>query len=147
MEFFEGLLNNEYFRIAFVAWFVAQFMKVLLTLAFEKRLDIGRFWGSGGFPSSHTSSVVSVTTAIGLSEGYDTSIFAMALVFSMVVMYDASGVRRAVGKQATILNKMIHDISEHKHIEQEQLKELIGHTPFEVIGGAVLGILVANLYI
>jgi acid phosphatase family membrane protein YuiD len=146
MNFVEGLYSNEFFRVAFVSWFIAQFMKVLLTLFFEKRLDIGRIWGSGGFPSSHTSSVVSVSTAIGLTQGWDTAMYALSLVFSLVVMYDASGVRRAVGKQAAILNNMIHDLSEHKHIEQEQLKELIGHTPFEVIGGALLGILVANLY-
>ena len=146
MNFVEGLYSNEFFRVAFVSWFIAQFMKVLLTLFFEKRLDIGRIWGSGGFPSSHTSSVVSVSTAIGLTQGWDTAMYALSLVFSLVVMYDASGVRRAVGKQAAILNNMIHDLSEHKHIEQEQLKELIGHTPFEVIGGALLGVLVANLY-
>ncbi len=146
MDFVEGLYNNMFFRVAFVSWFIAQFMKVLLTLFFEKRLDIGRIWGSGGFPSSHTSSVVSVSTAIGLIQGWDTAMYALSLVFSLVVMYDASGVRRAVGKQAAILNNMIHDLSEHKHIEQEQLKELIGHTPFEVIGGALLGVLVANLY-
>ncbi len=146
MNFVEGLYSNEFFRVAFVSWFIAQFMKVLLTLFFEKRLDIGRIWGSGGFPSSHTSSVVSVSTAIGLTQGWDTAMYALSLVFSLVVMYDASGVRRAVGKQAAILNNMIHDLSEHKHIEQKQLKELIGHTPFEVIGGALLGVLVANLY-
>lgn len=121
-------------------------MKVILTLLFEKRLDVGRFWGSGGFPSSHTSSIVGASTAIGLSLGYDTALYALSLVFAIIVMYDASGVRRAVGKQAAILNQMIRDISEHKHIEQEHLKELIGHTPFEVIGGALLGVLVANIY-
>ncbi len=146
MTFFNELIANEFFKVAFVAWFIAQFMKVILTLAFEKRLDIGRFWGSGGFPSSHTSSVMSVSTAIGLDTGFDTPFYALSLVFTLIVMYDASGVRRAVGKQAVILNEMIHDISEHKHIEQEQLKELVGHTPFEVIGGAILGILVANFY-
>lgn len=146
MNFFEGLYYNDYFRVAFFSWFIAQFMKVILTLAFEKRLDIGRFWGSGGFPSSHTSSVVSVSTAIGLTIGWDSYAYALSLVFALIVMYDASGVRRAVGKQATILNNIIHDISAHKHIEQEQLKELIGHTPFEVLGGAILGVLVANIY-
>lgn len=146
MSFFEGLMNNSFFKVAFFSWFIAQLMKVVLTLAFERKFDIERFWGSGGFPSSHTSSVVSVTFGIGLELGFDTPLFALALVFSMIVMYDASGVRRAVGKQAAILNNIIHDISAHKPIEQEQLKELIGHTPFEVIGGALLGIIVANLY-
>lgn len=146
MIFVEGLINNEFFKVAFIAWFIAQFLKVILTLLIEKKLDIGRFWGSGGMPSSHTSSVVGVSTAIGLVNGFESAMYALSLVFAFVVMYDASGVRRAVGKQAAILNNMIHDLSEHKHIEQEQLKELIGHTPFEVIGGAVLGIIVANIY-
>ncbi len=146
MIFVEGLINNEFFKVAFIAWFIAQFLKVILTLLIEKKLDIGRFWGSGGMPSSHTSSVVGVSTAIGLVNGFNSAMYALSLVFAFVVMYDASGVRRAVGKQAAILNNMIHDLSEHKHIEQEQLKELIGHTPFEVIGGAVLGIIVANIY-
>lgn len=146
MTFVDGLLNNDFFKVAFISWFIAQFSKVILTLFIEKRLDIGRFWGSGGFPSSHTSSVVGVSTAIGIVNGFETEIYALSLVFALVVMYDASGVRRAVGKQAAILNNMIHNISEHKHIEQEQLKELIGHTPFEVIGGAILGIIVANIY-
>jgi len=146
MTFIEGLINNEFFKVAFIAWFIAQFLKVILTLLIEKKLDIGRFWGSGGMPSSHTSSVVGVSTAIGIVNGYESAMYALSLVFAFVVMYDASGVRRAVGKQAAILNNMIHDLSEHKHIEQEQLKELIGHTPFEVIGGAILGIIVANIY-
>lgn len=144
MNFFEGLYLNEYIRVAFLSWFIAQFMKVVLTLMFEKKLNIERLWGSGGMPSSHTSSVMGVSTAIGLTNGWETPIYALALVFSLIVMYDASGVRRAVGKQAGILNAMLHDLYEHKHIEQGQLKELIGHTPFEVIGGAILGILVAN---
>lgn len=147
MNFFEGIYMNEFMRVAFLSWFIAQFMKVVLTLIIEKRLDIERFWGSGGMPSSHTSSVMGVSTAIGLTYGWETSMYALSLVFSLIVMYDASGVRRAVGKQAGILNTMIHDIYEHKHIEQGQLKELIGHTPFEVIGGAILGIIVANLLI
>lgn len=147
MPYFSELFKNEYFIVAFVAWFIAQLLKFILTIIFERKFDIGRFWGSGGMPSSHTSSVMGVSTAIGLVQGWDSAIYALALVFSFVVMYDASGVRRAVGKQASILNEIIHDLYAHKHIEQEQLKELIGHTPYEVIGGALLGIIVANYII
>lgn len=147
MNFFTGLLDNQYFVVAFISWFIAQLMKVILTVIIEKRFEIDRFWGSGGMPSSHTSSVMGVSTAIGLIDGWNTPLYALAIVFSMIVMYDASGVRRAVGKQASILNEIIHEIYEHKHVGQEQLKELIGHTPFEVIGGAILGIIVANIYI
>lgn len=147
MDFINGLTNNQYFAVAFVSWFIAQFLKVILTIITEKKFDIGRFWGSGGMPSSHTSSVMGLSTAIGIIKGWDSVYYAIAIVFSMIVMYDASGVRRAVGKQASIINEIIHEFYEHKHIEQRQLKELIGHTPFEVIGGAILGILVANFYI
>lgn len=147
MNFFEGVLNNQYIIVAFVSWFLAQFLKVILTIIIERRFDIGRFWGSGGMPSSHTSSVMGLSTAIGLVNGWNTEYYAISVIFSLIVMYDASGVRRAVGRQASILNEIIHEIYEHKHVGQGQLKELIGHTPFEVIGGAILGIIVANIYI
>lgn len=138
---------NQYFYIAFIAWLIAQLSKVVTTLVIEKRLNLYRLVGSGGMPSSHSSFVMGLSTSIGLVKGWDSASFAIALVFSLVIMYDASGVRRAVGKQAIILNTMLDDLSKHKHIEQEKLKELIGHTPYEVLVGAILGIVIANLMI
>ncbi len=103
--------------------------------------------GSGGMPSSHSSFVMGMSTAVGLAKGWDSSSYAIALVLSLIVMYDASGVRRSVGKQAIILNNIIEDLYHHKPIAQDKLKELVGHTPVEVFAGALLGIVVANFIV
>ncbi len=144
MKFFDGLLANEIFVCAFVAWFIAQALKVLLTLLKERRFDANRMFGSGGMPSSHTSSVMGLSTAVGITQGWDSPIYAVSLIFAVIVMYDASNVRRNVGKQATLLNNIIEDLYKHHHVEQERLIELVGHTPIEVFAGAILGIVVAN---
>ncbi len=139
------IFSNPYFSVAFLSWFIAQVLKVVLTLIIDKRLNLYRMVGSGGMPSSHSAIVMAVTTAVGLDFGFDSALFAISLVFSLVVMYDASGVRRAVGKQAIILNTMIEDLYKHRHIGQQKMKELVGHTPYEVFVGALLGILMANI--
>ena len=141
------LFSNPYFSSSFWAWFIAQTLKVILTLVKERKLDLYRFVGSGGMPSSHSAMVMGLSTAIGLKMGWDSLEYALALIFSLITMYDASGVRRAVGKQAIILNQMIKDKQQNKQIEERQLKELVGHTPIEVIAGAILGIAIANLLI
>ncbi|CAH2212891.1 divergent PAP2 family protein [Tepidibacter aestuarii] len=149
MTFIEGILNNQTFAVCFMSWFVAQILKVILTFIFDKKIDVSRFVGSGGMPSSHSSFVTSLATATGIQRGYESLEFAMALVFALIVMYDASGVRRAVGKQAKILNKMIEDIQEHRKdiFNEKRLKELVGHTPVEVLAGALLGIVIANIMV
>ena len=144
MSFFDGLLANEIFMCAFISWFIAQALKVILTLLKDRRFDAQRMFGSGGMPSSHTSSVMGLSTAVGLTQGWETPLYAVALMFSLIVMYDASNVRRNVGKQATLLNNIIEDLYKHHHVEQERLIELVGHTPVEVFAGAILGISVAN---
>jgi hypothetical protein len=145
MMVMRDIFSNPYFSVAFVSWFIAQVLKVVLTLILDKRLNLYRMVGSGGMPSSHSAIVMAVTTAVGLDFGFDSALFAISLVFSLVVMYDASGVRRAVGKQAIILNTMIEDLYKHRHIGQQKMKELVGHTPYEVFVGALLGILMANI--
>lgn len=127
--------------ISIIACFLAQLIKVFTGK--EKRFDIKRITTSGGMPSSHTSFVTSLATVVGLVDGFNSTNFAISVVFAMIVMYDAAGVRRAVGKQAAILNQMLEDLQHGKTIQNEKLKELIGHTPFEVLGGAILGIIVA----
>ena len=144
MNFFEGIMNNNVFAAAFIAWFIAQVLKVILTFVLEGRLNIYRMIGSGGMPSSHSSFVMGMSTAVGLVSGWNSPEYAIALVISLIVMYDASGVRRAVGKQAIILNNIIDDLYHHKPVAQDKLKELVGHTPVEVFAGAILGIVVAN---
>ena len=141
------ILGNKIFDIVVVALVIAQTMKVIISLFTDKRLNFRKFLDTGSMPSSHTASVVSLTTAIGIFEGVDSVLFALSTVFAIVVMYDASGVRRAAGKQATVLNKIVENIrkKEGHTILEENLRELIGHTPLEVIVGAALGAAVAFL--
>ncbi len=141
------ILGNRIFDIVFVALFTAQILKVIITLFTERKLNFRRFLDTGSMPSSHTSSVVSLSTAIGIKEGIQSSLFAFSIVFAVVVMYDATGVRRAAGKQASVLNKIVSNIKKREgyYIIEENLKELLGHTPLEVLGGAILGVTIAFL--
>lgn len=136
------IFGNQVLTVTFFGWFIAQLLKVIFVLISTKSLDLSRFVGSGGMPSSHSSLVTSMTTAIGMIDGFNSSIFALAFGVSCIIMYDAAGVRYAVGKQAKLLNQIISDIQEHK-FREEKLKELIGHTPIEVIAGGILGVVVA----
>lgn len=147
MEQLRQLAANSILWVSFLAWFIAQASKVVLTILTHKKLDLRRFVGSGGMPSSHTALVVSLATALGETNGYDSYIFALSLVFAFVVMYDAAGVRRAAGKQAAVLNEIVERLQEGRDVPQEKLKELVGHTPIEVIVGAVLGFVVAKLLV
>lgn len=145
MSFFDELFFNKILWASVFSWFVAQLLKVIIVLLQEKRFDFSRMVGSGGMPSSHASFVTTLAVMVGLDKGFDGAAFAICFVLALVVMYDASGVRRAAGKQATILNQIVEHWEENAKIQGERLKELIGHTPFEVIAGAFLGILIAIL--
>lgn len=149
MNFIKLIADNQVLWIAFLSWFIAQAIKVVHTFIVDKRFDFTRFVGSGGMPSSHASFVMGLSTSVGLLHGWDSTYFAICICFSLVIMYDAAGVRRAVGKQAIILNKMIEDmhLKKEKSVTEKRLKELIGHTPVEVFVGALLGIVLANLMI
>ncbi|WP_028828350.1 divergent PAP2 family protein [Proteocatella sphenisci] len=139
-----GIFSNDVLKVTFWGWFIAQLLKVIFTLISTKKVDFSRFVGSGGMPSSHSSLVTSMTTAVGITEGFNSPIFALAFAVTCITMYDAAGVRYAVGAQAKILNQMLTDIQEHKFtFKEEKLKELIGHTPKEVIAGGILGVLIA----
>jgi len=122
------------------AWFTVQIFKFLSDSIIHRRINFKRFVETGGMPSSHSAVVTSLMTAIGLSEGFNSPVFAVSFVFSFIVMYDAAGVRRAAGKQAQILNQLINS-KQVKVDTNEKLKELLGHTPVEVFAGAVLGII------
>jgi len=128
----------------FISWFIAQFIKVVTVLIKSKRIDFRRFIGTGGMPSSHSSFVTSLTTSVAITEGFSSTAFAISVVLALVVMYDAAGVRRAAGQQAKILNKIVEEW-EHADFAKtdKRLKELLGHTPFEVFAGAILGIAIA----
>lgn len=134
---------------ALLGWFVAQALKVLVVLLKEKRFDIRRMVGSGGMPSSHSSFVMALTTAVAFENGVGSPLFAVCAVLSFVVMYDASGVRRETGRQAAILNDIIDIIEnigkDNPEVFGKRLKELIGHSPVEVAVGAVLGVVLGVL--
>ncbi|KUO71068.1 MAG: hypothetical protein APF77_05045 [Clostridia bacterium BRH_c25] len=147
MNFYVKIMDNKVLLACFTAWLIAQVMKIILTFYSSKKIDLTRFVGSGGMPSSHTSFVMALSTSIGRIHGWDSAIFAVSLCFAFVVMYDAAGVRRAAGNQAKILNIIIEDLAHNKPLENERLKELIGHTPKEVLAGAVLGIVIGNIMV
>ncbi len=138
--FFYDLIKNKVLICAIVGWMAAQFLKVIYILIREKRFDIRRFVGTGGMPSSHSSFVSSMATAVGFVEGFYSAEFAMAFVVAFVVMYDASGIRKAAGDQAKVINDLQEMIFENAPV---YLKELLGHTRLEVIIGCILGIAVA----
>ena len=140
MKNFIGIFQNRYVYIPLLTWFGIQLFKVIHDLAVTKKFNFKRIMGAGGMPSSHTGVVVSLATMIGRSEGFDSSIFALSLAFAFVVMYDAAGVRRAAGKQASLLNKIVNTPGLSMLQVQEKLVEVLGHTPKQVFVGAVIGI-------
>lgn len=141
---FQDLMNNYVLWVAIIAWLSAQLLKVLFYGLKHKTFSLERLMGAGGMPSSHTSTVCSLTVAIAKVSGLSSPLFAISLVMAGIVMYDASGVRRAAGEQAKVLNRLLFE--HHQPDEtQKMLKELLGHTPLEVFGGAVLGIALALL--
>lgn len=137
-----SLLRNPYFIVPGIAWVIAQVSKVITDSVLSRRLNVRRLATAGGMPSSHTALVVALTTVIGRLQGLGTPMFALSLIFSLLVMYDATGVRRAAGQQAAILNRLLDDLFiAHQGIRQERLRELLGHTPIEVFVGGALGLI------
>lgn len=130
--------------ISFVAWFTAQTLKVVGGVVRDKRLDLHFFVRSGGMPSAHTALVTSLAASTGVLEGFNSVLFAFTVVFAGIVMYDAAGVRQSVSKQSIILNRILQELMENRPKDiQHDVRELIGHTPFQVFTGGLLGISVA----
>ncbi|HLZ95293.1 MAG TPA: divergent PAP2 family protein [Candidatus Dormibacteraeota bacterium] len=125
-----------------VAWAIAQVAKVVIASVRARRLNLRVLADPGGMPSSHSAIVMGLTTALGKHAGIASAPFAIALIFSFVVMYDAAGVRRAAGRQAAVLNRLVQDLVHMRGVQEQELRELLGHTPVEVLVGAVLGIAV-----
>ena len=137
------ILNNYALVCSLMGWLIASFAKIVIILIREKRLDFRRIYGSGGMPSSHSATVAALATAVAKTDGLYSTSFAIAFMFAFIVMYDALGVRRAAGEQARILNQMVNNMSQQRPVYlKKKLKELIGHTPLEVIVGGLLGILI-----
>lgn len=138
-------ITNKYIYIPLIVWFCIQTFKVIYDLITTKKFNFKRIMGAGGMPSSHSAVVTCLAAMIGKNQGVDTPMFAMALIFAMVVMYDAAGVRRAAGKQATLLNKIVETPGLSSVQVQEKLVEVLGHTPLQVVVGAGIGIAVGLL--
>lgn len=126
-----------------LAWFSAQAVKIVRGVIREHRFNFRWFLQTGGMPSSHSAAVACLSTVVGLYYGFVTIPFIMVLVFTLIIMFDAAGVRRQVGRQAGVLNKIMDDLYERGQIPEARIKELLGHTPYEVLAGAAIGILFA----
>ncbi len=139
------LFSNVPLVTAGTAFILSQMFKIVYYYIKEKELNFMHFFEAAGMPSTHSAMSSSLALILGLTEGFASPLFAIAVVFAIIVMYDAMGVRFAAGQQAVVLNKIIEDIYSEKISEKEKMKELIGHTPTEVLGGGILGILTALL--
>lgn len=137
------LLGNDILVCALVAWLAAQLLKVLIEWVVTHKFDFRRFVGMGGMPSSHTAFLVSLCTMIGSRDGLDSTAFAISLALTIIVIYDAMGVRYQTGKQSHVINRILHRmLVEGKPLGDAELQELIGHTPTEVFFGAIIGLIV-----
>jgi len=134
---------NPPLALALLAMLTAQAFKFVTALVRRRRADFTRLVGTGGMPSAHAASVTALSTAVGLGQGWDSPLFGVAAFFSLVIMYDATGIRRAAGMQARILNRMLEELQDYHTLKPERLSELLGHTPLEVVVGAVYGALLA----
>jgi len=139
---FMQCIHNPVVVSRFSGWFIAQGMKVFIGVVTEKRFNFKWFVGTGGMPSSHAAGVTAMATSVGLWQGVGTALFAVTLMFTVIVIFDAQGVRRATGQQAEILNKIMEDIYWKKKIQEDRLKELVGHTPVQVFAGIFIGLAV-----
>ena len=147
MKYFIDFITNTPLWVAVAAWAIAQALKVVVVLISEKKFDIANLFASGGMPSSHSAFVTALCTVIGINEGLGSPIFAVAASFALVVMYDACGVRRAVGEQAKVLNKIIQGMNEKSPENSHQvLKVILGHSPFQVAMGWIVGLVTGLLF-
>ncbi len=147
INFFSELIKNRVVWASFLSWGIAQNIKIISGIIKEKRFDFKWLMSTGGMPSAHSAGVSSLATCVGLYSGFNSVVFAVTMIFALIIMFDAQGLRRMTGRQARLLNKLVEDIYVKHEIKQERLIELIGHTPIEVFMGAILGITVAMLVV
>jgi acid phosphatase family membrane protein YuiD len=146
MQDIGDILDNHVLVVALIACLIAQSMKLVIELVKNRKLNVRVLVTTGGMPSAHSALVTSLATGVGQTLGWASPDFALATIFAIIVMYDAAGVRQAAGKQARILNQMIDELFDEKHdFSQDRLKELLGHTPVQVIAGSALGITISWL--
>ena len=152
MQFIKELFSvNVILTVSIVSWFVAQVLKTIINFILLGKFQLERMWGDGGMPSAHSATVCAMVIAAARSEGVSSAIFAVASVVAIITMHDAMGVRHETGEQAKVLNQMIEewiDISEKNSpfLQNMHLKEMVGHTPLQVMAGMVVGIVVGCLY-
>ena len=146
MSDLQKVVTNKFLYVPLMVWFCIQVFKVITDLITTKKFNFKRIMGAGGMPSSHSAVVTCLAAMVGKNQGLDTPIFAMSVIFALVVMYDAAGVRRAAGKQARLLNKIVETPGLSSVQVTEKLVEVLGHTPLQVIVGAIIGIVVGLLY-
>lgn len=135
-----------YFIPPVVAWITAQVIKVLIETLRQGKFNRQRLFGSGGMPSSHAAAAVALTTSLWRDFGFHNPLVAVALTFTLIVLYDAADVRWETGRQAQFINKIIDELMQTKQITNERLKELLGHTPLQVLVGSLLGLLIGFLF-
>ena len=140
MRFLEILLFNPVLLSALTAWLIAQGLKVIIELIIKKRMNWALLFQAGGMPSSHSAMVSATALSAGLVYGFDSPAFSIAAVLAMIVVYDATGVRREAGRQAVLINSIIEELSKGKIPPQDKLKEMLGHTPGEALLGTLLGL-------
>lgn len=152
MQFIHSVLTfNEILTVSLLSWFVAQVLKTIINFILLGKFQLERMWGDGGMPSAHSATVCAMVIATARSEGINSAIFAVAAVVAIITMHDAMGVRRETGEQAKVLNKMIEqwiDVTEKNSpfLQNMHLKEMVGHTPLQVLAGFLVGVLVGFLY-
>ena len=146
MQDIGDILDNRVLLVALIACLIAQALKLIIELVKHRKVNVSVLVTTGGMPSAHSALVTALAAGVGQTLGWASPEFALAVVFAIIVMYDAAGVRQAAGKQARILNQMIDELfSEHPEFNEDRLKELLGHTPVQVIVGSALGITISWL--
>jgi hypothetical protein len=139
------LASNRTVWVPVLIWFAVQLWKVISALILRRKLDLSLLWATGGMPSSHSALVVALAITVGIETGFDSPLFAVSAVLAMIVMYDAAGVRQAAGKQAAKINLIVEELLSGHPLNEEHLRELLGHTPFQVAVGGVVGFVGALL--
>jgi len=139
----DTFFNNRVIQAMLLPWIAAQILKVVIELLWRRKLNLRLLTSAGGMPSSHSALVCGLATAIAINDGAGSTTFALSVVLAMVVMYDAAGIRRWASIQARILNQIIDELFQGHPISEIRLREILGHTPIQVVAGAALGVVMA----
>ena len=145
-EFWRGILSNRVIWLTILAWAIAQGIKIAIGLIKGKKFNFNWILRTGGMPSAHSAAVSALAIAVGKEMGFSSAFFGLSCIFALITMFDAQTWRRSIGVQAAILNRMMDDIHQGREIGEDKLRELVGHTPVEVFVGALIGVIVPNIF-